>query len=500
MSLIQLRALGVLSPHPLFSGLDLAIHEPDRIGLVAANGAGKTTMLRCIAGTADPTTGDIIRRRSLRLAYVEQDIPANLLPLPLEEALRRALPPAEREANGWKTGLILDQLETPEEIRALPLSSLSGGWQRLALIARAWLTEPDLMLLDEPTNHLDLQRLAILENWIAHATEGVAMLIASHDRAFLDRVTNRTLFLRPEQSRCYAHPFTRARALLADDDAAQEHKATRDAKEVDRLRRNAGQLKNVGINSGSDLLLKKSKYLTNRAEALEQTIRPVARERSGEIRLTNRGTHAKVMLTLDNLAITAPDGRPLFRTGKLTLFQHERLVIGGPNGVGKSQFLGLLRRALLDGEIIPGLSASPSLVTGYLDQHMSQLPAADTAHGFITARFRLGDQRCLSLLAGAGFDIATQRRPISTFSGGQKTRLGLLVLRLEEPNFYLLDEPTNHVDIPGQERLEQEILAHDASCILVSHDRAFLAAIGTRFMRVESGRLVEDGEAPTAAR
>ena len=108
--------------------------------------------------------------------------PATLLDLPLHEAIRRALPPAERETNAWKVGLVLDMLETPAAMRTRKLSELSGGWQRLALIARVWVTEPDVLLLDEPTNHLDLQRLALLENWINHATDGVAMVIASHDR------------------------------------------------------------------------------------------------------------------------------------------------------------------------------------------------------------------------------------------------------------------------------------------------------------------------------
>ena len=474
MSLIQVRNLGVVSPRPLFQHLDFALHEADRIGLVAGNGAGKTTLLRCIAGQAEAGAGDIVRRRGLRVGFVEQDVPAALLDLPLAEAIRRALPVAEREANGWKVGLVLDMLETPEAMRGRRLCELSGGWQRLALIARAWIADPDVLLLDEPTNHLDLQRLAVLENWINHATDGVAMLIASHDRQFLDRCTNRTLFLRAEESRLYAHPFSRARGLLAEDDAAREAKLARDGKEVDRLRRNAGQLRNIGINSGSDLLLKKAKYLTGRAEALEETLRPVEKIRAGDIRLANRGTHAKVLLRLDDVAVAAPDRRPLFRTGKLPIFQHDRVVVG---------------------EAVAGLAASPALVVGYLDQQMSQLPAEQTPLAFVAGAFRLGDQRSVSLLAGAGFDLAAQRRPIARLSPGQKARLGLLALRLEAPNFYLLDEPTNHVDIAGQERLEAEILAQEASCVLVSHDRFFVRAVGTRFLRVQGGRLVE-GAAP----
>ena len=491
MSLIQVRGLGIVSPRPLFQNLDLAIQAADRIGLIAGNGAGKTTLLHCLAGRIEPGMGTITRRRDLRVGFVEQDVPAALLDLPLSEAIRRALPAGEREANAWKIGMILDMLDTPEELRERRLAELSGGWQRLALIARVWITDPDVLLLDEPTNHLDLQRLIILENWIVNHTDGIALVIASHDRLFLDTCTNRTLFLRPDEQRLYAHPFSRARQLLADDDTAREDKLARDAKEVERLRRSAGHLKNVGVNSGSDLWLKKAKQLSQRAEAIEQAATPVIKVRTGAIRLANRGTHARVLVTLDNVAITTPDRSPLFRTGLLRVFQGDRIVVNGANGAGKSRLMHLLWRATVGGETLPGVTISPSVVTGYIDQHMSTLPAAETLLDFINGRFRLGDRQSVTLLAGAGFDVDAQRRPIAKLSPGQKARLGLLALRLTQPNLYLMDEPTNHVDIIGQEKLEAEILEHQATCLLVSHDRSFVRVVGTRFLQIEVGKLVE---------
>ena len=488
MASISLRDVGVLTPHPLFQGLSIVIGDADRIGLIAGNGGGKTTLLRVMAGLAEPTAGEIVRSRGMRIGYVEQDVPTNLLNLPLAEAVRRALAPAEREGNEWRVDVVLDEFVAPAGMRDRPLHALSGGWQRLAQIARAWVTEPDALLLDEPTNHLDLAKIQMLERWIAACR--MPMVIASHDRRFLDACTTRTLFLRPGASRIYAHPYTRARHLLAEDDAAQETKLAKDTREVDRLRRNAGEHKNVGINSGSDLLLKKSKQLRERAAALEQTLAAVHAQRSGDIRLANRGTHAKVMLALADVVVTAPDGRTLFHIGKLDVFQQERIVLLGRNGVGKSQFVRLLRRALT-GEDVPGVRASPSIVMGYVDQLMSHLPEKATPHGFICDEFRPGDQRAVSLLAGAGFTVDMQRRPIAQLSLGQKARLGLLALRLTEPNFYLMDEPTNHVDIPGQERLESEILAHEATCVIVSHDRAFVQAVGTRFLLIDRGTFRE---------
>ena len=142
------------------------------------------------------------------------------------------------------------------------------------MIARAWVSEPDALLLDEPTNHLDLEKTQLLERWIVNEAGAIPMVIASHDRSFLDACTTRTLFLRPGGCPSYAHPYTIARRLLADDDAAVERKLEKDGREAARLRRNAAELKNVGVNSGSDLLQKKAMLLNKRAEAVEQSLRP----------------------------------------------------------------------------------------------------------------------------------------------------------------------------------------------------------------------------------
>lgn len=484
MAIITLAGIGVVTPRPLFRDLSLTFGPGDRIGLVAANGTGKTTLLRCIAGLGDLDSGSITLSRGVRVGLVEQDVPPNLLELTLHETVRRALPPATREHEAWRVDAVLDEFDTPEDLRPRPLRALSGGWQRLAMLARIWITEPDALLLDEPTNHLDGDKSALLEAWIAGPAARTPMLIASHDRSFLDAATTRTLFLRPTLSRLYAHPYTPARRLLADDDAAQDRKHAKDAREVDRLRQNAGALKNIGINSGSDLLQKKSMQLRDRAERLEQTLRPAHTERSGEIRLVNSGSHAKILLSIRDVTVTAPDGKRLFHIARLDLRQGDRLMLLGRNGVGKSQLLALLRRATTAS--LPGVQVSASAVLGFADQGMTQLDPALSPHATIAGRPDTTDHQATSLLAGAGLGIDAQHRPIARLSPGQRARLGLLALRLQRPNFYLLDEPTNHVDIPGREQLEAELLDHGATCILVSHDRTFAAAVATRFLLIEN--------------
>ncbi|BBK39550.1 ABC transporter [Allostella sp. ATCC 35155] len=496
MGQISLRAVTIAGATPLFRNLDLVIAGGDRVGLVAGNGGGKSTLLRCMAGAGEPTAGQIVRSRGLRVALVEQDMPSSLLDLSLEEAVRRAIPAPERAATAWRVDLVLDEFATPAELRTQPVRTLSGGWQRFALLARAWIADPELLLLDEPTNHLDLAKIRLLEDWLTSPLRGVPMVVASHDRRFLDRVTNRTLFLRPEDSRLYAHPYGTARRLLADDDAAAAARLDRDAREVARLRRSAGELRNVGINSRSDAAQKKSMQMAARADALERSLRPPERLRAADIRLASRDTHARVLLAADDVTVRAPDGRALFRTGKLELRQGDRAVLLGPNGAGKSQFVALVRRAA-GGEAAAGLRVQPSVVLGYLDQQMSQLDGGGSPHDLLAATSRLGDQRITSLLAGAGFPVDRQRQPVGRLSPGQRARLGLLALRLAEPNFFVLDEPTNHLDIPGREQLETEILAQGATALVVSHDRSFVAAIGSRWLRIERGRLVELDEPPS---
>jgi ATPase subunit of ABC transporter with duplicated ATPase domains len=492
MTLINIRQLGVTLSAPLFSRLSLTINAGDRIGLVAANGRGKSTLLRCIAGTMEPSEGEITRSRGLTVGHVEQDVPQALLDRPFHAAVREMLSADQQLGESWRVDVALESLEVPEPLRQRPLRQLSGGWQRLAMLARVLVTEPDLLLLDEPTNHLDLAGIGRLENWLNALPRETPVVIASHDRAFLDATTRRTLFLRPEQSQVFALPYTPARAALHEADAAEERRYQRDLKTAQQLRQQAAKLNNIGINSGSDLLLSKTRHLKQRAAKLEDAAKPAHLERSaGQIRLANRATHAKVLVTLDDAAVETPDGGLLFRTGKQFIRRGDRIVLLGPNGAGKTRLVAMLRAAIDNPAAAPaGIKATQSLVLGYCDQALAGLADAETPMHTI-ARFDVGDQRARALLAGAGLPIEKQGRPIGQLSGGQKARLGMLVLRLTEPNFHLLDEPTNHLDIEGQEALEEELMDDQASCLLVSHDRNFVRTVGNRFWLIDRKKLVE---------
>ncbi len=490
MSLLTLQDLAVTLGDTLFSDLLLTINKGDRLGLVAANGRGKTTLLNCIAGLAEPTAGDITRARNLRVGYVAQYVPSDQLNQTLFELVRAALPPDQADYESWRVDVVLDDLDVPYELQHTVLEELSGGWQRTAMLAAAWITEPDILLLDEPTNHLDLHRIGLLETWLRGLPRDVAVILTSHDRAFLDAVCTRTLFLRAQASRDYALSFSGARNALDEADAADARRFANDLNKASQLRKQAAKLKNIGINSGSDLLVNKTKQLTERAARIEAAAKPVHQESgAGDIKLGNAGTHAKALVTFEDVQVQTPDGRPLYSTGKKWITPGDRIILLGANGTGKTQLMQMVHRALTGLE--SPVRAAPSVALGYSDQHLSQLNADDTPMQTIAGRFDIGDQRARGLLAGAGISILMQDGPLAKLSGGQKARLAMLVLRLENPNFYLLDEPTNHLDIEGQEALEDELTQHDAACLLVSHDRQFVRNVGNRFWWIDRRRLVE---------
>src|SRR5258707_2766708 len=410
----------------------------------------------------EASNGEITRSRGVTVGYVAQDVPEALMDRTFHAAVQEMLSAEQRLSETWRVDVALESLEVPEALRERPLKQLSGGWQRLAMLARVLVMEADLLLLDEPTNHLDLARIGQLEEWLNSLPRDMPVVISSHDRAFLDATTNRTVFLRPEKSQVFSLPYTRARAALSEADASDERSYQRDLKAAQQLRRHAAKLNNIGINSGSDLLLVKTKQLRQRAEKLEDAARPAHLERSaGTIKLANRGTHAKVLITLDDATVESPDGS---KAGKQFICKGDRIVLLGPNGAGKTRLVAMLRKAIENPEAVhAGIKATQSLVLGYCDQALADLADADTPMDTIIRRFDVGDQRARALLTSSCLSIDMQSRQIGQLSGGQKARLGMLLLRLAEPNFYLLDEPTNHLDIEGQEALEDELMGHQAS-------------------------------------
>ncbi|MER8513719.1 ATP-binding cassette domain-containing protein [Mesorhizobium sp. M1060] len=493
MSRVSLQNVSVIYGQTLFQDLSFSFGAGDHIGIVGNNGAGKSTLLKCIAGLVEPTAGVISVPRSWRIEYVDQDIPANLLEMSLQQAATSALSEDDRHAHAWRADVVLGDFGAGEELMARNVGELSGGWQRLAMLARAWVADPDLLVVDEPTNHLDLAKIVMLETWFKEQLSNTAVAVVSHDRRFLDRCTTTTLFIRPSESRYYGKPYSRAREILLEDDRAIELKRDRDQRELGRLQKSAHELRQIGVNKHSEDALRKSIQIAKRAEAIKDAMPDGHTERRRDITLSRRDTHAKRLIGLKDVVVESPAGHKLFAISNLDINQGDRVVVLGRNGTGKTCFVQKLRIAFNEPGSArqQGVQIAPSTVVGYIDQHMSQLPRADSLRDYINGAFKTGDQRATSVLAQSGFSFDQQTTKIGMLSPGEMSRLAFLALRLTHPSFYLMDEPTNNLDIAGQESLETEILDSAATAIIVSHDRAFVENVGTRFLVIEGARLLE---------
>lgn len=486
----------------IFSGVSFTLDDA-RTALVGENGAGKSTLLKCITGELDLTEGQLVKSRGFRVGYLAQDIPEALLNKTLRQVLEGILARVHSQ-DEWKIDVLASELEIDPERLDLPFSAFSGGWQRLILIAAATsLEEPDLLILDEPTNHLDLTNIGKLEDWLLNHT-GVPMLIVSHDREFLNKITNRTIFLRSDGAHIFKAPFVQAREELLQRDMAAAKQRQLEDKEVERLRKVANQYKAWGV-VNSDFH-KKQKATERRIDRIETTRTEIYVKKNRDLSLHDGAIDAKTALRVEDYMVTTPDGsRELYYIEKLFVRPGDRLAILGVNGVGKSMLLQALDRAFdPHSQHYNGsgpIKYNPSVDLVYFDQRMQNLPTDMTLMDYIEDGDSSNRTRTAALLAKIGFPYDRASSRIGSLSYGERSRLLFLRMKLMKPNFYLLDEPTNHIDIEGQEDLEEQLGNTEVSCIFVSHDRYFTRSAATRFMEikmVKSRRQLVEVDSPDA--
>jgi ATPase subunit of ABC transporter with duplicated ATPase domains len=465
-----------------------------RTALVGENGAGKSTLLKCLAGELELNGGKVVRSRSLRVGSVPQDVPAGLADRLVRDVLGRSLAKVGHDGEDWRLDVLVDEIGVQADILDKPFGTLSGGWQRLMLIAAAAaLEEPDILILDEPTNHLDLANINTLERWLT-VDFMVPMLIVSHDRAFLDRVTERTLFLRRDGMHAFRSQFTLAREELLRRDAEAAHRAHLEDKEIRRLEAAAARYKVWAVKNPD--LNKRKNAIESRIERIEKTRTQTYTARERRLELGDGDIDARVALRLAGLDVAAPGtSRKLIAIDRLTVGAGDKIAILGANGAGKSTLLTTLASAF-DPELehydsLSPVRFNPACRLVYFDQTMRDLPLNEAILDYVTEADGVGEREAVRALASAGFAFARIGEPIGVLSHGERARLVFLKMKLLRPNFYLLDEPTNHLDIEGQEDLEAQLESKDVSCLFVSHDRFFTRSVATRFLEIRKGRLVE---------
>ena len=311
--------------------------DDGRTALVGENGAGKSTLLKCLTGEFELDEGHVVRSRSTKVGYVPQEIPPEFAKLTVRQVMQRALARGGAEGEDWRIDIMLEEIGMDPAAAAGDYAALSGGWQRLVLVAcAAVLEDPDILVLDEPTNHLDLGNIATLERWLTEVMK-LPMLIVSHDREFLNRVTSRTIFLRADGAHAFKAPFSTARQSLLERDAADARRRSLEEKEIRRLEEVCARYKVWA--QKNDIFDKKRKIVEKRIERIDaaKTAVYVARER--RLELGESEMEAKVALRVEGLTVRTPDERALFNIERLAVRAGDRIALLGANGTGKSTLL-----------------------------------------------------------------------------------------------------------------------------------------------------------------
>ena len=466
----------------LFEDLELVISKGDRLALVGHNGSGKTTLLNILSGGLPVDAGRLSTRRGLRLAMVEQFLPAELASTTLLDAVVMKC----RDQARWRAEGLLHKLGFADGEFEIPTEGLSGGQQNCLMFARALAVEPELLLLDEPTNHLDLATLVSFESLLASFSG--AYLIVSHDRAFLDAVTRETLFLRDERIYRFAMSYSSAKEALLLEDATAIRRRAAEGRKIGALKTSAKRLAIWGKVHESEKLARRARNMERRVERLEAQQTFVTEGSPLDLKLEVGESRAKQVVAIRDVDVGIA-GHRLFHIDELVLRPGERVALLGHNGVGKTTFIRRLVQAVAGAD--DAIRFGPQTTLGYYDQELDEVAGRDSMLKFVRDRADAGEHAIVQRLILAGFPYAQHAKKVFEMSGGERARLLFVVLSLNAPNFLVLDEPTNHIDIDGKEQLEEQLLQSDAAVLITSHDRMFIERLAERFLWVTQGRLIE---------
>jgi ATP-binding cassette, subfamily F, member 3 len=489
--LLQCIDVSYARPHKsLFRNLNLSIHDGDRMGLVGHNGSGKSTLLHLMAGIEPPDAGEIRTVRQLRIALVEQFVPEALNALSLLDATLMAFSAERRWSEGYEAEAVLQQLGFAIAQFDTPVCGLSGGEQNLFLIARALLTKPQLLLMDEPGNHLDIQAMHQLQHFLAETR--VPWLMVSHDRALLNAVCTRTLFLRDECLYTFELPYDQARRELQHRDEAAERTRSSEEREIDRLKASAKRLATWGQVYDNEDLSRKAKSMEKRIDKLEAERTFISRGSGLYLSLASRALASKQFLYVRHLPVCAVPEQPLYQIDELMLRPGDRVALLGVNGVGKSTTLNLLRRHYEQGLPDPEhLRFNPNVTLGFYDQQLAILQVSLSRIDWLRQHTHASEDDLKRVLVQSGIPFGDFQQRVDQLSGGEKARMIFMRFRLSQPNFLMLDEPTNHIDLEGKEQLEAELISSAATLLITSHDREFINRLATRWLWIDQGKLRE---------
>ena len=507
----------------LFDNINLQVDERDRIALVGKNGAGKSTLLKILVGEEEPTSGEINKKKDISLSYLAQDsrfesentiydemlhvfddlrrMEKQLRQMELEmgeksgEDLEKLMSDYDRLSENFRQAggftyeadirAILNGFKFDESMWQMKIAELSGGQNTRLALAKMLLEKPNLLVLDEPTNHLDIETIAWLENYLVNYSG--ALIIVSHDRYFLDKVATITLDLTKHSLDRYVGNYSRFVEL-------REQKIATEAKNYEKQQKEIAALEDfVNRNLVRASTTKRAQSRRKQLEKMERLDKPEAGKKSANMTFQSEKTSGNVVLTVENAAI-GYDGEVLSQPINLDLRKMNAVAIVGPNGIGKSTFI----KSIVDQ--IPFIKGEKrfgaNVEVGYYDQTQSKLTPSNTVLDELWNDFKLTPEVEIRNRLGAflfsGDDV---KKSVGMLSGGEKARLLLAKLSMENNNFLILDEPTNHLDIDSKEVLENALIDFDGTLLFVSHDRYFINRVATHVLELsENGSTLYLGD------
>ena len=496
----------------LFDNISLQVDERDRIALVGKNGAGKSTLLKILVGEEEPTYGEINKKRDLSLSYLAQDSRFESSNTIYDEMLHvfddlrkteKTLRQMELEM-GEKTGADLEKLmqdydRLSEEFRQaggftyeadirailngfkfdesmwqMKIEELSGGQNTRLALAKMLLEKPNLLVLDEPTNHLDIETIAWLENYLVNYSG--ALLIVSHDRYFLDKVATITLDLTKHSLDRYVGNYSR----FVEQ---KEQKLLTEAKNYEKQQKEIAALEDfVNRNLVRASTTKRAQSRRKQLEKMERLDKPEAGTKSAHMTFHSDKTSGNVVLTVEEAAV-GYDDQILSEPINLDIRKMNAVAIVGPNGIGKST---LIKSIVGQIPFIKGAARfGANVEVGYYDQTQSKLTPHNSVLDELWNDFKLTPEVEIRNRLGAflfsGDDV---KKTVGMLSGGERARLLLAKLSMENNNFLILDEPTNHLDIDSKEVLENALIDFDGTLLFVSHDRYFINRVATQVLEL----------------
>ncbi|HGR8530035.1 TPA: ABC-F family ATP-binding cassette domain-containing protein [Streptococcus pneumoniae] len=507
----------------LFDNINLQVDERDRIALVGKNGAGKSTLLKILVGEEEPTSGEINKKKDISLSYLAQDsrfesentiydemlhvfndlrrTERQLRQMELEmseksgEDLDKLMSDYDRLSENFRQAggftyeadirAILNGFKFDESMWQMKIAELSGGQNTRLALAKMLLEKPNLLVLDEPTNHLDIETIAWLENYLVNYSG--ALIIVSHDRYFLDKVATITLDLTKHSLDRYVGNYSRFVEL-------KEQKLATEAKNYEKQQKEIAALEDfVNRNLVRASTTKRAQSRRKQLEKMERLDKPEAGKKAANMTFQSEKTSGNVVLTVENTAI-GYDGEVLSQPINLDLRKMNAVAIVGPNGIGKSTFI----KSIVDQ--IPFIKGEKrfgaNVEVGYYDQTQSKLTPSNTVLDELWNDFKLTPEVEIRNRLGAflfsGDDV---KKSVGMLSGGEKARLLLAKLSMENNNFLILDEPTNHLDIDSKEVLENALIDFDGTLLFVSHDRYFINRVATHVLELsENGSTLYLGD------